>query len=534
MRLDFKQEPIMEEPQSPESILEKALELTDSQERSLTGSDGEDRADGTVGVGVLVSPTDGWADMMVFVDKFEGFVIERNNVDQAEKCRLGSMIWRISIGSAEVKIQALTLLSLARRGILLGAAVSVALLGACKRDAVETGPLTQRGYLWQRGWNPQVLDGAREADRQLDGVVLLGGEMVWDGGKPSLIKVNIPWESLSSLRHPPAIALRIAPFPGPFVRDDEATRLMVATAKSLLDEARQHGIEPAEFQLDFDCAQKKLAGYGIWLRELRAAIQPVRFVITTLPVWLGEPEFPVLLKEVDGYVLQVHSVSTSGAGRDNRLCDPVLARRWVQAAAKLGRPFSVALPTYRCVAGFDPAGKLVGIAMDAGQPSWPADTRMLEFGADADEIADLVKEWRENRPAGLRELLWYRVPVSTDSRNWSWPTLAAVMQGRRPVRRYEVRLGGGNPVDLELENTGESDSPLDRAVRVTWSGPAPVASDALAGWLIDMAPGCVTFTPQPGARLRLAPGARRGIGWLRFSRTTELHCEIIESGKPSP
>ena len=34
MRLDFKQEPIMEEPQSPETILEKALELTDPQERA--------------------------------------------------------------------------------------------------------------------------------------------------------------------------------------------------------------------------------------------------------------------------------------------------------------------------------------------------------------------------------------------------------------------------------------------------------------------------------------------------------------------
>ena len=430
-----------------------------------------------------------------------------------------------------------TLLSGARRGILIGTAGAAALLGGCRRDpgATETtAPLTQRGYLWQREWNPQVLDGAREADRQLDGVVLLGGEMVWDGGKPTLIKAGIPWKSLSSLQHAPAIALRIAPFPGPFVRDNAAAHLIVATAKSLLDEARQHGVELAEFQLDFDCAQKKLAGYGIWLRELRAAIQPMRFVITTLPVWLGEPGFPVLLREVDGYVLQVHSVSTSGAGRDNRLCDPALARRWVRAAAKLGRPFSIALPTYRCVAGFDPVGKPVGVAMDAGQPSWPAQTRMLEFGADADEIADLVKEWQENRPAGLQELLWYRVPVSTDSRNWGWPTLAAVMQGRRPVQRYEVHLDGGNPVDLALENTGESDEPFDRFVRVTWSGPAPVASDALAGWTIHMESGSLTFTPQPDARLRLAPGARRGIGWLRFPQPTELHCSIIEPGEVSP
>ena len=38
----------------------------------------------------------------------------------------------------------------------------------------------------------------------------------------------------------------------------------------------------------------------------------------------------------------------------------------------------------------------------------------------------------------MRELLWYRVPVSRDSLNWSWPTLAAVMAGRAPVHRLEV------------------------------------------------------------------------------------------------
>ena len=280
--------------------------------------------------------------------------------------------------------------------------------------------------------------------------------------------------------------------------------------------------------------RKKLAGYAIWLGALRPAIQPTRFVITTLPVWLGESEFPALLREVDGYVLQVHSVPTSGAREGNRLCDPALARGWVESAARLGRPFSVALPTYRCVAGYDPAGKLLGIAMDAGQPSWPAETRVLEFGSNADEIADLVREWRENRPAGLQELIWYRVPVPTDTRNWRWPTLSAVMQGRKPVHRYEVRMEGGNPVDLAIANTGESDAPFDRAVTVTWNGPAPIASDALPGWTIRGEPPALTFAPQAGARLRLAPGAQRGIGWIRFSQTTDLRCKIGPSGEKIP
>jgi hypothetical protein len=417
-----------------------------------------------------------------------------------------------------------------RLGILVLAALASALLGGCERPPKATAPLTQRGYLWQREWTPQVLEGAKEADRRLDGVVLLGGEIVWDGGAPRLIKANIPWDSLSVLRRPPALALRVAPFPGPFASDDAAARRIVEAAQALLGEARRHGVEPAEFQLDFDCAQRKLAGYSVWLSALRSAIQPVRFVITTLPVWLGEPEFPALLRDVDGYVLQVHSVSTSGAGGSNRLCDPALARRWVQVAAKLGRPFSIALPTYRCVAGFDPAGKLVGIAMDAGQPSWPSETRVLEFGASADEMADLVREWRDARPAGMRELLWYRVPVSTDALNWRWPTLSAVMQGRKPVDRHEVRMEGENPVDLVLENTGESDRCLDLSVTVAWDGPAAIASDALPGWSIHGEPSSMTFSLQPGARPRLAPGERRAIGWLRFPEKTVLRAEVIEAG----
>lgn len=410
------------------------------------------------------------------------------------------------------------------------AAASV-LLAGCGPKPEEDEPLIQRGYLWQRDWTPQVNDAVKEADLRLDGLVLLGGEIVWEDRTPRLIKATIRWETLRGLRHPPALALRVAPFAGPFAPDDAATRSIVASALGLLADARRHGVEPAEFQLDFDCAQKKLAGYAIWLGALRTAIGPMRFVITALPAWLQMSEFPGLLRSVDGYVLQVHSVPTSKESSRTQLCDPELARSWAEAAAKLGRPFAIALPTYRCVAGFDAAGKLLGLGMDAVPPTWPPETRVLEFGSNANEIADLVRAWRAARPPGLRELLWYRIPVASDTRNWRWPTLAAVLQARRPAHRFVAHAEGESPLDLVLENAGESDEPIDLSVTVSWTGPAPVAAEALPGWVLRREPNSVTITTQPEARLRLAPGAKRGIGWLRFPQATALQWEVTEHEK---
>jgi Protein of unknown function (DUF3142) len=171
---------------------------------------------------------------------------------------------------------------------------------------------------------------------------------------------------------------------------------------------------------------------------LHPLIQPLRFVITALPVWLDEPEFADVVHDVDGYVLQIHSVLTLAEAGRAVLCNATLASKWVAKAAKLKLPFAVALPTYRCLAGYDAAGKLLGVAMDSVDPAWPPGTRILDFATDADDIALLVKEWQSTRPPELRELLWYRLPVATDGRNWRWPTLSSVMAGRTPLHKLEV------------------------------------------------------------------------------------------------
>lgn len=407
--------------------------------------------------------------------------------------------------------------------------ISAVLFAACNRTApTVSGPLLQRGYLWQRDWTAAVDGAVLEAQKRMDGVIVLGAEIRWAAGKPEVVRANINWEMLRSHNVSCGIALRIAPYSGPFSSDDGTTRFIVGVAKSLVDLAAGHGVALSEFQIDFDCAQKNLWAYRTWVRALREAVHPLRFILTTLPAWLDDPEFVPLLRDADGYVLQVHSVPTSNVADRATLCDEALARAWIKKAARLGLPFSVALPTYRCSAGYDATGKLLSVAMDSVQPAWPPDTRVLEFATNADEIAMLVKELQQARPPQLREIIWYRIPVATDMRNWRWVTLSAAMSGRKPLHRLEVLQEGESPIDVSIANTGEADEQLDSVVTATWNGAAVVATDALPGWTVDVTTGRAVFATLAGHPMRLPPGGTRRIGWLRYERPASLQLALAK------
>jgi hypothetical protein len=404
-----------------------------------------------------------------------------------------------------------------------------ALVASCRPQSTSQTPLLQRGYLWQRDWTQAVAAAVTDADRHMDGVVVLGAEIQWNAGRPSPIRANLSWQTLKSLKGSVALALRVDPYPGPFVEHDLPAMTIVNEATRLIQEAKAHQLDLSELQLDFDCPQKKLAGYEIWVQTVRAAIRPIKLILTTLPVWLDERTFPDLIRQSDGYVLQVHSIPTGHQIGHEVICDAALARSWVTKADNLGRPFDVALPTYRCTAGYDPAGNLIGVAMDSAAPVFPPGTRLLEFDSDEDALARLVNEWHAARPEYLMGVIWYRLPVSTDRQNWRWPTMIAVMKGRTPLHRLEVSRQGDNPVDLSISNNGEADVPVNCTVTVTWKEGTLIASDALPGWNIRVEPGRALFKSNSSRGLRLPPGTRIGIGWLRYDRTRPLALQVSES-----
>ena len=164
--------------------------------------------------------------------------------------------------------------------------------------------------------------------------------------------------------------------------------------------------------------------------------------------------------------------------------------------------------------------------MDSVQGSWPPNTILREIAADPDELADLIREWRENRPAELEGIIWYRLPVETDARNWRFATLATVANGRKPHRQVDVFSEGMNPMDVAIRNAGEADERLQMKVIVDSDQPA-VDADALTGCRVSMHGTQSIFATEGSEALRLRPGETRSLGWLRFASPARARLHVV-------
>jgi hypothetical protein len=87
-------------------------------------------------------------------------------------------------------------------------------------------------------------------------------------------------------------------------------------------------------------------------------------------------------------------------------------------------------------------------------------------------------------------------------------------------------------VDLAIYNAGEADEALNCVVTVTWKDGPPAAADALAGWAVVAEEGRAVFSANAGARLRLPPGDKRNIGWLRYATETPIEVAVAEHRNP--
>ena len=149
----------------------------------------------------------------------------------------------------------------------------------------------------------------------------------------------------------------------------------------------------------------------------------------------------------------------------------------------------------------------------------------MHLDSDAEALSALANEWRASHSPHLRGIIWYRLPVATDQRNWRTSTFSAVIEGRGLIHQLIARATDGNPADLSIVNAGNLDENFTGKVMVRWPDEAPVASDAMRGWSVRMDGQHAEFTrTQP---LRLPPGASRSIGWLRFNQRASLHVEVI-------
>jgi hypothetical protein len=356
----------------------------------------------------------------------------------------------------------------------------------------------------------------------------------WVQGKAKVTRVAVDFELLRTCTTPVGLALRIGPCNGTYSATDDTAQLLAGLAKSIIAAAKQNGITPRELQIDFDCASSKLDGYRVWVETIQQAVAPIPVTITALPSWLDQPAFLPLVKATNGYVLQVHSLERpASVEAPMTICDTTPTRQWVEKASRLGVPFRVALPTYGYLVGFDAKGKFLGLSAEGPAKNWPSTAQIRRVAADPVAMAELVAAWTAAPPAHCTGIIWYRLPVGSDTLHWHWRTLELVMTGRQPAAKLEAVARQTKPglYDIELVNSGETEASLDVHVRATWSAEKISATDTLFGFEpFDRTATSVVWTIQPGMKWQsLAVGERRGIGWLRFhgDKEVEVHVEVL-------
>lgn len=404
-----------------------------------------------------------------------------------------------------------------------------------KTQPPPPAPLAHEVYIWQRAWNDPVREAVVQASAAGVGCIPLAAQLAWRDGRPAVIWPWVDWKAFGGERRP-GLAVRIDPWPGKTAPGAEALRAVAETCREALRRAVASGADPGEVQLDFDAAESQLAEYTRWVAAVREAVAPVPVTFTALPCWVKRPEFPALARAGGGYVLQVHAAEKPTV-LTKELCDPAQARKWVAEAARAaaGVPFRVALPTYTYELAFGADDSCLGIVAEGGSRVWPEGSRVVFLRADPAALASLRDGWNRDRPVEMTGLVWYRLPVRQDLRNWRWTTLRAMIEGRTPAPRLEVRAqadAGGQLYDLVLANTGEADAPLPVRVAVGWEAGACDAGDALSGYEWSARGAEAEFRlsdPAAGASRVVPPGESAPLGWLRFSVSVPTpQCRISE------
>lgn len=395
----------------------------------------------------------------------------------------------------------------------------------------DMAALTQAAYVWQRAWTPEVQAAVRAGWPGLTSFVVLAAQVDWQDNTPRVVRVRPDFGALKESGAAVGLALRVTPYPRALAANGPAVAMLAELCAALVAEARAAGVEPAELQIDYDCAASRLAEYRGWLQSLRQTVAPVPVTFTALPAWLDSPEFAGLARAADGFVLQVHSLTRpQSAAAPASLCAPDAARRAVARASALSVPFRVALPTYGYLVAFSATGACLGVSAEGPLPNWPAAATVRELRADAEEMLALQRDWSTVHAATLKGIIWYRLPVVTDTLNWHRRTFLAVLAGEtpRPALRVEAAAAGDRLWDIVFRNDGNADAALPRQVSLTWTRGEIVASDALAGFTCE--PGTsqslLLRSSGGGSAPHLRPDERRVAAWLRLSEPAEVQVHV--------
>lgn len=349
-------------------------------------------------------------------------------------------------------------------------------LSGCTPSRPPSAPPETALYLWQRAWNDDVRESVAKAPDHAAHLMVLVSEA---GTAP----IAVDWDALATTGLPVTLVFRYPHIPG----DTRYAPKVLADVERAERTARIHRLVPEGVQLDFDSPTSKLADYAALLRAIRPELTPgIKLSITALPTWLPNRDFIKLARLCDYYVLQVHSFERpESIDTPLVLCDTAKVPDYVAQASKIGVPFYVAFPTHGYEVAYDATGHFAGLSAEQPEQfSYPPGVQTREVRADPAEIAGAVAKLHANPPDGYRGNVWFRMPVAGDTRNWTWSTLAAVMDGRAPTVAYRAEIRHPDPGLAEIWLAPEGEDRAPAPVEVTLSVPrdSVLAYDCVNGF----------------------------------------------------
>ena len=384
-------------------------------------------------------------------------------------------------------------------GFLLAACVC---LTGCRKE--PDLPLRVEAYVWQSADKPAVRDAMMKSEDFISRLHVRAAEMRWDGGQ-----FVTQW----FVKELPATNCGLVVRIGASASGLEWTPERIAEVAAVFKQVAE--LSPSEIQCDFDCPQRRLDGYADLLAGLRKAVGRIPLVPTALPSWLDERDFGKLARVGSGYVLQVHSLQLpKHPGEPIVIFDPAEARTAAKKAARIAVPFRIAMATYGCEVRFGEDGKVLDVVSE-DLAEMPPGVMKRDFAlADPVASAQLVREWKSERPEGLRGIIWYRLPVVGDRRNWPLETLRLVARGEisESLPVLEATPGPGAR-DLTVENHGKFPVKLPQEVLVRST---VTAADGAGAYRVEESGDGVKFLRRDDIWPWLDPGKKIASGWLRM------------------
>lgn len=312
--------------------------------------------------------------------------------------------------------------------------------------------LPQDVYIWQKKWVDTLKPAIEQTIPYITGWRFLAGEYEPDG---QVIYPSVQFDLLQQTNLPLTAVYRfdrLRPLPSA----NEVLSLITQSPAY-----KTYHIQHIELDLDWPTSRLKL--YIQLLQSLKTKLpEDIKLNITMIPDWMHSPIFPELTEQIPNPVLQVHSVDNPQSG----LFTPQNALAYIQKMNRLTRhDFYVALPTYGLKIQTTPTGNIYAIE---GENDFKSGNFGKELYSDPQKVRALIEALQENTPSHLKGIVWFRLPIANDKRNWSldtWMAMIAHIPLKGQIITQEI-LDSNNPgsIKLTLVNQGNITLPLPKTV----------------------------------------------------------------------